>query len=249
MVRNNLKRGLKHLLSLGGYHIINKTQFGNDILTDIKTIFQPAKKLTLFDIGANLGQTSLEFVKAFPKSRIYSFEPDPDTYSGLVKETKTYSEIKTFNIGFGEQKARLQMNINKGSGGSSILPVSDKIKEVASGDWTECIGQREVEITTLNSFCEEQSIKYIDLLKMDTQGYELRILEGGNSIVTPSVTKAIFIEVLFAELYKEQAYFHDIYKILTDRGFKLAGLYNKFHKTEPPHYLLWCDALFVSDAL
>jgi FkbM family methyltransferase len=249
MIKNNFKRGVKHLLELGGYRITNTTQFGNDILADIKTILQPTKKLTLFDIGANLGQTSLELAKTFPKNEIYSFEPDPNTFAGLIEKTKALPEIKTFNIGFGHQKERVQMNINKGSGGNSILPVSDKIKDLASGDWTECIGQREVEITTLNSFCAEQNIKHIDLIKVDTQGYELRILEGGNTVIIPSFTKVVFIEVLFAELYKDQAYFQDIYKILTERGFKLAGIYNKFHKIESPHYLLWCDALFVSDAL
>lgn len=248
MIKDKFKRGLKHFLELGGYQITNKTQFGTDILIDLKTILKINRKLTLFDIGANHGQASLELVKAFPKSEIYSFEPDPDTYTGLVQVTKSYQEIKTFNIGFGHQKGRVQMNINKGSGGNSILSVSDKISDSAFGDWTESIGQREVEITTLDSFCIEQNINQLDLVKLDTQGYELKILEGANGTIIPSNTKAIFIEVLFAELYTNQAYFHNIYKVLTDRGFKLAGLYNKFHKIETPHYLLWCDALFVSDA-
>ena len=248
MIKNNLKQGIKHLLELGGYKITNKTQFGIDILADIKTILQSSKELTLFDIGANRGQTSVEIARIFPKSQIYSFEPDPNTYADLIEKTKAISEIKTFNIGFGSKKGRLQMNINKGSGGNSILSISDKIKDLAFGDWTECIGQREVELTTLNSFCDEQSIKYVDLIKLDTQGYELQILEGGTK-VTPSFTKVVFIEVLFEELYMNQAYFQDIYKILTERGFKLAGLYNKFNKIESPHNLLWCDALFVSDSL
>ena len=249
MNENILKRGLKYLFDLSGYHVINKKQFGNDILTDLKIILRADSNLTLFDIGANLGQTSLEFAEIFPSSKIYSFEPDPDTFNSLLHATSQYPTIQAFNIGFGHQNEKVVMNINKGSGGNSILPVSDRIKEFATGDWTERIGQTEVEITTLNSFCDTHLINRIDVLKMDTQGYEIKILEGADKIISPTFTRAIFVEVLFVELYKEQAYFTDIYKILLERGFKLVGLYNKFQKVEPPHFLLWCDALFVSETL
>lgn len=249
MSENILKRGLKNLFDLVGYQIVNKNQFGNNILADLKTILGSENKLTLFDIGANLGQTTLEFAGAFSTSSIYAFEPDPETYSKLTEQTKMLANVNAYNLGFGRQQEELQMNINKNSGGNSILSVSNTIKEFSSGDWTETVGQRKVEITTLNSFCKTHKIDSIDLLKMDTQGYEMKIIEGGDKIVLSTFTKAIFIEVLFVELYIEQAYFTDIYKILTERGFRLIGFYNKFHKVEPPHFLLWCDALFVSETL
>ncbi|MFZ1808154.1 MAG: FkbM family methyltransferase [Cyclobacteriaceae bacterium] len=249
MIKYVFKRGVKRLLSLGGYQITNKNLFGIDILVDIKTILSPSKKLVVFDVGANLGQTSSELSGTFPISEIYSFEPDPMTYADLVLQTKAFPEVKTFNIGFGHKKGRVQLNINKNSGGNSILSMSDRINDLAFGEWTECIGTQEIEITTLNLFCQEKNIKHIDLVKLDTQGYEHRILEGGDRVIIPSFTKVVYIEVLFAELYQDQSYFQDIYKILTERGFKLVGLYNKFHKIEPPHYLLWCDALFVSSSL
>jgi hypothetical protein len=77
----------------------------------------------------------------------------------------------------------------------------------------------------------------------------LKIIEGGDQIVIPSFTKVVYIEVLFVELYKQQAYFNDIYATLIGRGYKLMGFYNKFHKVETPHYLLWCDAVFVCEEM
>jgi len=249
MSKNIFKRGLKSLLNLGGYDVVNKKQFGNSSLADIKTILQPNSASILFDIGANIGQTAVEFADYFPESLTYSFEPDPGAFSKLTEQVKKYKRTKTYNIGFGHRAEKIQMNINTTSGGNSILPMSKKVNQFAEGDWAKKIDQREVEITTLNSFCDINNIKHIDLIKIDTQGYEMKIIEGGDKVITPSFTKAVFIEVLFVELYQQQAYFQDIYKILTERGFRLVGIYNSFRKIEPPHFLLWCDALFVSESI
>jgi len=249
MSENIFKRGLKKLLDLVGYQVVSKDQFGINILADLKTILGSEKKMILFDVGANLGQTTLEFADTFSKSSIYSFEPDPETFSKLTEQTKLLTNVSAYNLGFGSQQEELQMNINRNTGGNSILAVSNTIKKFTSGHWTETIGQRKVEINTLNSFCQMHKISSIDILKIDTQGYELKIIEGGDKVVSAAFTKVIFIEVLFVELYKDQAYFTDIYKILTERGFKLVGFYNTFRKVDPPHFLLWCDALFVSETL
>ena len=240
---------IRNILDSLGYQLSNSKQFGNNILNDLRTILPSDRELIAFDIGANLGQTTIEFANAFKKSLIYSFEPDPAAFLELEKKVKTYPNIKTYNVGFGDKNGKIQMNINKGSGGNSILSVSDKINAFASGDWTERIGQTDVEITTLNSFCEANHIDRIDLIKIDTQGYEINILKGGGKVLSPTFTKVVYIEVLFVELYKEQAYFIDVFKILTERGYKLVGIYNKFYSEERPHFLLWCDAIFVSESI
>jgi FkbM family methyltransferase len=240
-----IKQALKYFLNLTGYEVVNKQLFGNDILRDLKSIAGQSKRLTIFDIGANIGQTAIEFKDQFQNSDIYSFEPDSEAHSKLTEQTKNYKNIKTFNLGFGNTTDKLELNINKASGGNSLLPLSEKINQFVTGDWTEKIGLREVDITTLNAFCSDNKIKSIDILKIDTQGYELKIIEGGDKVITPDFTRMVYIEVLFVELYKQQAYFNDIYATLTQRGYKLAGFYNEFYSEKLPHYLLWCDALFV----
>ncbi|MGZ3885278.1 MAG: FkbM family methyltransferase, partial [Bacteroidia bacterium] len=205
------------------------------------------RQLTLFDVGANIGQTSAELAGKFSNSTIYAFEPDASTYVKLQEATKALKNIKTFNIGFGSAAEKVEMNLNRNSGGNSILPLSENIKDFAVGEWTEKVGSAQIELSTLDRFCQEQQIKGIDLLKMDVQGYELKIIEGGVKTVRPDFTKVVFVEVLFVELYKNQAYFKDIYAEMTARGYRLAGFYNKFYKTQPPHYLLWCDAIFTRE--
>lgn len=242
-----IKKAIKFIFSSLGYEIINKSILGNDIYRDLISLSNKKDKLIIFDVGANLGQTALEFARYFPESVVYSLEPDPKTFDDLINQTQMHSKIKPYNIGLGSVVDRMELNINKATGGNSLLELSENIHLFASGDWTEKTGTKQVEITTLDLFCTENKIEGIDILKIDTQGYELKIIEGGFKTIVPSFTKIIYLEVVFVELYKEQCYFSDIFEILTKKGYKLLGLYNKFQKEEKPNYLLWCDAVFVCE--
>ena len=60
------------------------------------------RNLTIFDIGAHKGQTSLYFNKIFVKSHIYAFEPSPLLFESFQKNTSRHSIIKSYNFGLGE---------------------------------------------------------------------------------------------------------------------------------------------------
>ena len=175
MNNNIFKKTLKNIFSLcgyevrnkSGYDVINKGQTGNNILDDIKIILQPNSSSIIFDIGANIGQTTIEFSDKFPESTIYSFEPDINSFRKLTININERKKIKTYNIGFGNITEKVRMNINKDSVGNSILSISNNVNRVAKGDWSKTINQQEIEITTLNSFCLSNNIKHIDLIKSD----------------------------------------------------------------------------------
>lgn len=243
-----LKKIIKKFLSdVLGYHLVKADIFGQDIFQDALVILKKKSNTVIFDIGANLGDTSLELAAKFSESTIYAFEPDPDTFNKLGLKTGHLKNICTYNLGFGNNNESKRLNINKVSGGNSFLTVSSAIGEFAQGDWTKTIGNVEVPVRTIDDFCIEKRIHSIDLVKIDTQGFEIPILEGASTMISSEKTKLIAIEVLFVELYTKQGYFHEVYEILRNRGFKLVGFYNRFYKTQNPHFLLWCDALFVSD--
>lgn len=231
-----------------GVDVVSRQVFGQHLSRDLLTILSDRNKPLIFDIGANRGDASVEFASLYKGASIHCFEPDPATYTELEARVRLFQKkIKTYNFGFGSTPGSQSLNISKSSGGNSFLEVSRGIGDFALGSWTEPVGKVDSEIKTLNGFCKENGIQAIDLLKIDTQGYELEILKGGDEVVTAERVSVIYIEVLFVELYEKQAYFHEVYRELNQRGFKLIGLYNRFYKTENPHFLLWCDALFVSE--
>jgi len=242
--RNVLRRWVGTM----GYDLVNRKTFGIDIMRDIVTLLQERKKYTVFDIGANKGDTSIEVAMSLANADIYSIEPDPATCKILKERTGAYPNIHVFNVGFGNENENRTLHVNKNSGGNSFLEVSPSINAY-EGDWTVPVGTVNASIRTLDSFCTEHHIEAIDLVKIDTQGYEMLILNGGKQVIHASKTRLIYIEVLFVELYKKQSFFADIFTELEQRGFKLIGFYNRFYDQKKPHHLLWCDALFGSATL
>ena len=77
--RRNLNRILKPLV---GYEI-SKVEFGRDLWPDVKTILAAREIKTVFDVGANEGQSAQAFLRHFPHARIFSFEPTPATFEKL----------------------------------------------------------------------------------------------------------------------------------------------------------------------
>lgn len=244
-----LKRIIRRIAS-DWFHvdIVSNRSFGYDILRDIATIANPSDVRVVLDVGANLGETTMEFASIFKSAVVYSFEPDPTTFNKLNARAKPLQpRVRCFNVGLGCTVESRDLIINMGSGGNSFLEISPAIHDFAKGDWTVPVGKVRTELNTLDNFCEHNGIDNIDLIKIDTQGYELEILNGGKGMISPDKTKLIYIEVLFVELYKNQVFFSEIYSELTNRGYRLVGLYNRFYKPDAPCHLLWCDALFASD--
>jgi FkbM family methyltransferase len=244
-----LKKLIKKILNnVFGYTLIRSKSFGLDIIEDIQKIL-PKKPLVIFDVGANEGAMSVAFATAFVDSVIHAFEPDTTTYQKLKHGVSSFGNIVTHNFGVGNSNQRMELFVNKGSGGNSFLKMSPEIHNFASGEWTENIGSVTAQLKTLNSFCQERNIAHINIIKIDTQGYEIPVLEGASEIVNSKFTDVVFTEALFVDLYSNQGYFHELYNLLHGRGFRLVGLYNCFRKEDSPYHLLWCDALFVSEEL
>src|SRR4051812_24950998 len=96
-----IKKILKNIVRGLGYELINKNEFGYNLLKDLEIHFKDQKEIVVFDIGANLGQTSIELNGHFPNSTIHAFEPDIDTFQKLKTSTSNISKISYYNIGFG----------------------------------------------------------------------------------------------------------------------------------------------------
>ena len=57
----------------------------------------------IIDVGANKGQFGIAAAVAFPKCAIYSFEPDPKTYSDLLRNARKYKSIECHQTALGAE--------------------------------------------------------------------------------------------------------------------------------------------------
>jgi len=103
------------------------------------------------------------------------------------------------------------------------------------------IETRDVDIIKLDDYTSENNIKGIDILKIDTQGYESRVLAGGTNLLKRNSIKVIKLELIFSEVYENTLNIYDVEKYLIPNGFKLFAISNGGN--------LYSDDIFVVDLI
>lgn len=224
-----------------GCDVSRTTAFGKNPFVDIGQLATAVSRLG-FDVGANEGQTACELRRIFPGAKIYCFEPYEAAFRTLQQKLGGDPNICLELIAFGDRKGEATLYENAESVTNSLLPNAPEADLSQPASYAIPKGQSTVSVTTLDDFCDERTIAHLDFLKIDSQGYDLRILQGARKNLAERRISFIVVEMLFAPLYSGQAHFHEIYGFLTGFGYQLVGLYAI--QRSPAGAILWCDALF-----
>jgi FkbM family methyltransferase len=158
---------------------------GISLEVDLARLFEQRTNLTFFDVGANVGQTSLRLAKAFPTARIEAIEPVASTFEQLAEAIRGRGRIRAHCLALGERIGEARMTVCEESTWNRI---------VDRGDGGQ---QQAVAMTRLDAFCEQQGVAAIDLLKIDAEGYELPILQGAAGLLGNRRVGAVYCEVNF----------------------------------------------------
>ena len=199
--------------------------------------------VVIFDIGAFNGNTALKYKKLFPLSRIYSFEPFPESFSELVKNTSAYKDIIPINKGLGEHEGVSNFNSNSFAATNSILNTHESGSKVWGNGLLETLETIKVELTTIDSFVNTCDIKNIDILKMDVQGAEYMVIKGAKETLKKGIVKIIYTEIITLPTYEGQLDFDEMINLMKSVGFKLYHFYNPLLTKEGE--LAQVDAIFI----
>jgi len=133
----------------------------------------------VIDAGANVGVFA-RFAARLAKGagRIYAFEPVPETFRRLTAETKGHATIALFQKGLGSEITEKKMHYSYSSLGTST--VEDSPFTINDGERTE---RAEIQITTIDEFVKSHSLPRVDFIKIDTEGYEKKVLEGARETI------------------------------------------------------------------
>jgi FkbM family methyltransferase len=218
--------------------------FGVDPFADMAALVKGYDVPTILDIGANRGDTVLEFVRRFPGATVHCFEPYPGVFRQLQKATQGFANVRASNIAVGERNSVAQLFLNKADVTNSLLKNEEGISQFSPAESVTPVGSVNVSMVTLDRYCAEYNVERINVLKIDSQGYELNILRGACRLLQERRIDIIYLELLFVPLYQGQAFFEDLYAHLKLHQYKLVGLYNRALHTDKS--LKWCDGLFVA---
>lgn len=169
------------------------------------------------DIGANMGFYSLALATLNPDLNVQSFEPQPRTYSCFAKNVslnKLESQVKIFNCGLGSKEDNLKMYIPAftGSGGGSFANL-----HMEEGDAEEFL----VPVKTLDTFVRSHS--NIDLIKIDVEGFEFEVVQGGLELIRSS-KPTIVIELLRKWMKPFGKQPQDVINLLKPLGYEVFSI-------------------------
>jgi FkbM family methyltransferase len=205
------------------------------------SIFEKHDIKTVVDVGANIGQFAIKVAKKNPKVQIFSFEPIESVFKILSSNTLHFSNVKVFNIGFGERVETMTMFCNEASPSSSMLEMDDTHVELFPH--TKNVKETTVNVSTLDSFTFPKDMRGNIFLKIDVQGFEDRVLSGGYQFIEKC--EVILIELNHMYLYKNQQPFYYFFSILEEKGFKYMGNIEESYSNDDQ--IICADAIFIKN--
>ena len=202
------------------------------------------KNINIFlDVGAHEGESIEIFVKNFTINKIYSFEPSPINFLKLKNKVNLFSknfkdlEIYIENVGLGKEKKRIYLKQLNESSSSTINQINKNSKyfkkkrfflnKLHTKNFYKNI---DIRIIRLDEYLNNNSIEYINFMKVDTEGYELNVLKGlGTKIHN---VQYIMFEHHYHDMLIKTYKFSDINELLVKNNFiKIFKAKMPFRKT------------------
>ncbi|WP_376696641.1 FkbM family methyltransferase [Wenzhouxiangella sp. EGI_FJ10305] len=171
----------------------------------------------IIDVGANIGELALHLARTFDV-RAICLEPDPVEFACLRANMQD-PKATLINGALWNTKTRLEFSMSNDSGDSSLLPSNDRSPRM------------EIETSTLDDIGHDLGLlipnSTVKLLKLEAEGAEPEILEGGASLLRN-------VQFVSADLGPErgtdkQHTICECVNLLTQTGFKLAGVNFRTH--------------------
>lgn len=181
------------------------------------TRFIPADAV-IVEAGAHRGFDTVQFARLWPEGTIHAFEPVPDVYEHLKRNTAPYRNVRTYPLALGDRESAMPMWLSdpEHDYSSSLLKPKEHLDEFPEIGFVETTS---VQVTSLASWADREGIAHIDGMWLDMQGYELAALKAAGPIL--ETTRAIVMEVSATELYAGAPLWPEVRAWLESQGFRI----------------------------
>lgn len=193
---------------------------------------------TLLDVGANVGQFSVVVRQIYPNADIIAFEPQAEAAERFSRVVG--GSVKLHCCGVGAKREKLSFHVTERTDSSSLYEPLDGPGHAYGIQESKTLT---IDVLPMPDVVTLAECKGPIFMKVDVQGAELSVFEGcGNSL---RMIDAIYVELSFVPLYKDQPLAGQVISYLNDKGFQLRGVFNQSKMKGSG--LVQADFLFTRD--
>lgn len=242
-MKTTIKSIIQHVFRRFGYKI-NKLEHASVDPFVVQKELTTAERPVIFDLGAHNGRITQKYRDLFPQSLIYCFEPFPKSFQALTQNMSGDDRTFCHNLALSDTNGMAVFNSNRSSLTNSLLSTDEYAVAMWGDDKEKFHTETKIRVPTktLDSFCHENNIQQIDLLKMDVQGAEFAVLMGATDLLKQRRISLIYTELILCPTYNGQHKLHEYLSFLDSCGYELLDFYNH---TRNQHKLIQADVIFV----
>jgi FkbM family methyltransferase len=193
----------------------------------------------VIDVGANTGQFAAMLRAAGYRGRITSLEPVAAVFAELQRRAAADPDWRTLNLAAGAREESLEIGVAESSVFSSINPTTEAA--AAFDRKSRRLATETIAVKPLDQLCAGLAGNI--LLKIDTQGYEPRVLDGAAALLAR--VQGVLMELPCIHLYENSWTLAEAVGRMESLGFRLYQVEPvNFSKTEPAA-LVEIDCLFA----
>lgn len=196
-----------------------------------------------------------QLLDLFPGSKIFGFELDDELCRELNKNAKHGLHYFPTALGRTEETRQLYETVHPMCS-SLYRPNEEFLSQYDKMDVAMLKKVSSIETISLDRFAQDNFIQDIDFIKIDVQGAELDIFQGGTNTLKDVVM--VVSEVEFVPLYIDQPLFGDVCKFLMKSDLMFQNFLNIGRRVLKPFifsdpnkgsHFIWADALFTRNIL
>lgn len=218
----------------------HRNVWGLDEADDLLRFFDSNEKITIIDAGANVGQSVKKYKEIFPQCIVHSFEPVRKVFDQLKNNVSEYKDVSVYNMALGSQEGKITFYEYDDHVNSSALPMGSALSQ------HNVYRETQVECSTLDIQASKNNIGHINILKLDTQGFDLEVLKGARKLIEENRVDIVMIEHIVAELYKNSPPYWEQVKFFEDHKFQLVVSYRL---NMDKGVVTWFDSVYKREGL
>ena len=183
----------------------------------------------VINAGACIGDHTVSYARMVgPQGTVYAFEPHPDSYAALARNTAHLNNVVPIPVALGERVGTDLLSLVPNVGSSYLGADDGHFPDVPNHTWPNV----PVQLSMLD--VEMRHLSRLDLIHLDAEGMEVQILQGGRKLIE-KFRPVLYVEVTDLWLRRYGNTEAELHALLLDLG------YDPMHEPRPgEQYNLLC---------